>query len=200
MVAALFLVMIFPSVGFSDPPHIYSGDFNLPIPAELDSSKGWMTDAVIDVPDSFIIFDLDVNISLTHGALFDLQIILQSPTGTNVLLNPAGNTAFIVKGEDGRLHAYGGSVEWFFNDEAEVSIEQATEPFVGEFRPVESLSSFDGQDVYGIWRLRIYDAFYADTGTFNHFELMITAPEPATTVLLTFGIGLVSLFKPRRGH
>jgi subtilisin-like proprotein convertase family protein len=203
IVAALFLAMVFPSVGFPDPVHIYSGNFNLPIPAlddpDSEYGRGRMADAVIDVPDSFIIFDLDVNISLTHGALFDLQIILQSPTGTNVLLNPAGNSAFIVKGEDG-LRPVGGSVQWFFDDEAEVSIEQATEPFVGAFRPVESLSSFDEQDAYGSWRLRIYDAFYNDTGTFNRFELMITTPEPATAVLLTFGIGLVSLFKPRRGH
>jgi subtilisin-like proprotein convertase family protein len=204
MVAALFLVMGFPSTGFSDPTHIYTGDFNLPIPSpdepESKYGRGWMTDAIIEVPDHLVISDLDIGVTLAHESLFDLQILLQSPKGTNVSLNPAGNLAFIVRGEDGRLHAYGGSVEWFFDDEAEVLIEQATIPFVGAFKPVENLSSFDEQDAYGLWRLRIYDAFYADTGTFNRFELMITAPEPATAVLLTFGIGLVSLFKPRRGH
>jgi subtilisin-like proprotein convertase family protein len=203
IVVAFFLLMVFPSIGFSDPTHIYTGDFNLPIPApdepESEYGRGRMADAVIDVPDSFIIFDLDVNISLTHGALFDLQIILQSPTGTNVLLNPAGNSAFIVKGEDG-LRPVGGSVQWFFDDEAKVSIEQATEPYSGPYQPVELLSAFDGENAFGQWRLRIYDAFYNDTGTFNRFELTVTAPEPATAVLLTFGIGLVSLFKPRRGH
>jgi len=178
--------------------HIYSGNFNLRIPAELSSSKGWMADAIIEVPDHFVISDLDIGVTLTHESLFDLQILLQSPKGTNVSLNPAGNLAFIVRGEDGRLSTYGGSVEWFFDDEAEVSIEQATEPFAGAFKPVENLSSFDEQDAYGLWHLRIYDAFYNDTGTFNRFELMITAPEPATAVLLTFGIGLVSLFKSRK--
>jgi subtilisin-like proprotein convertase family protein len=187
MVAALFLVMLFPSVGFPDPVHIYSNNFNLPIPANPDDTKGWMTDAIIEVPDHLVISDLNVRLTLTHGALFDLQILLQSPAGTNVALNPAGNLAFIVRGEDGRLHAYGGSVEWFFDDQAQVSIEQATIPFVGAFRPVENLSSFDEQDSFGSWRLRIYDAFYNDTGTFNHFELAITAPEPATFFLLALG-------------
>jgi hypothetical protein len=180
--------------------HIYSGDFNLRIPAELDSSKGWMADAIIEVPDHFIISDLDIGVTLTHESLFDLQILLQSPVGTNVLLNPAGNLAFIVRGEDGRLHAYGGSVQWLFDDQAQLSIEQATKPYLGPYNPAEPLSAFDGENAFGQWRLRIYDAFYNDTGTFNRFELMITAPEPATAVLLTFGIGLVSLFKPRRGH
>jgi len=185
--------------------HIYSGDFNLPIPSldepESKYGRGWMADAIIEVPaPHFIISDLNVRLTLTHGSLFDLQILLQSPVGTNVLLNPAGNLAFIVRGKDGRLHAYGGSVEWFFDDEAEVSIEQATELFLGAFRPVENLSSFDEQDAYGFWRLRIYDAFYADTGTFNRFELMIETPEPATAILLTFGAGLLRLFKPRRSH
>jgi subtilisin-like proprotein convertase family protein len=200
IVAAFFLMMVFPSIGFSDTVHIYSDDFNLPIPANPDDTTGWMADAIIEVPHHLIISDLNVCLTLTHGSLFDLQILLQSPAGTNIDLNLAGNTAFIVRGEDDRLHAYGGSVEWFFDDQAEVSIGQATEPFVGAFRPVENLSSFDEQDSFGSWRLRIYDAFPPDTGTFNHFELIITAPEPATALLLTFGIGLVSLFKPRRGH
>jgi subtilisin-like proprotein convertase family protein len=198
VVAVLFLVMVFPSVGFPDPTHIYTGDFNLPIPANPDDTNGWMNDAIIEVPDHLIISDLNVRLTLTHGSLFDLQILLQSPVGTNVLLNPAGNLAFIVRGKDGGLHAYGGSVEWLFDDEAEVSIEQATEPFVGVFRPVESLSSFDEQDSFGSWRLRIYDAFPPDTGTFNRFELMIETPEPATALLLTFGIGLLALSKPNR--
>ncbi|MFZ0035627.1 MAG: hypothetical protein WAK60_11655 [Sedimentisphaerales bacterium] len=33
IVAALFLVMLFPSAGFPDTVHIYTGDFNLPIPS-----------------------------------------------------------------------------------------------------------------------------------------------------------------------
>ncbi|MFZ0035626.1 MAG: proprotein convertase P-domain-containing protein [Sedimentisphaerales bacterium] len=157
-----------------------------------------MTDAIIEVPDHLVISDLNVRLTLTHGALFDLQILLQSPAGTNVALNPAGNLAFIVRGEDGRLHAYGGSVEWFFDDQAQVSIEQATIPFVGAFKPVENLSSFDEQDSFGSWRLRIYDAFPAGTGTFNRFELAISAPEPAAAILLTLAVCLMHLRRPRR--
>jgi subtilisin-like proprotein convertase family protein len=196
MVAVLFLVMIFPSIGFSDPTHIYSGNFNLRIPADpnnTNTTKGWMDDkAIIEIHDHFPISDLDVGISLTHSKVFDLQLYLQGPTG-RLCLNMYNFDEYF-NGEN--------YTQTIFDDEAELSIEQGQPPFTGRFRPVEpyKLSEFDGEDAYGSWRLQIYDAFYNDTGTFNHFELTIAAPEPATAVLLTFGIGLVSLFKPRLNH
>jgi len=180
---------------FAGQVHIYSAEFDLPIPANPDDTRGWMADAIIEIPDHFTIHDLDIRISLTHEALFDLQILLQSPAGKNVLLNPAGNLAFIVRGEDGRLTAYGGSVDWVFDDEAEVLIEDATEPFVGAFRPVWNLSLFDNEDACGTWRLRIEDWWQAHTGELDSFELIITVPEPATAILLLLGTGLITLLK-----
>jgi len=177
----------------ADSVHIYSGNFTLRIPAELNSSKGWMTDAIIEVPHHLTISDLDIGVTLAHESLFDLQILLQSPVGTNVALNLAGNLAFIVRGEDGRLTAVGGLGTLIFDDEADVSIEQAAEPFFSSYRPVWDLSLLDGEDSFGPWRLRIYDAFYADTGTLNSVELVIAAPEPATAVLLTLGFSLMTL-------
>jgi len=185
---------------FAGPVHIYGGEFDLPIPAmddpQREYGRGWMADALIEVPVSFNIHDLDVRLTLTHEALFDLQILLQSPAGTNVLLNPAGNLAFIVRGEDGRLTAYGGSVNWVFDDEAEVLIEEATEPFVGVFRPVWNLSLFDNEDTCGLWRLQIEDRWQAHTGNLDSFELIITTPEPATAILLLLGTALITLLKP----
>jgi len=177
--------------------YVYSADFDLPIPSPDDPDsefgRGWMADAIIEITDHITIDDLDVCISLTHGAFFDLQIILQSPAGTNVALNLAGNFAFIVRGEDNRLTAVGGSAQFVFDDEAGLSIEQAAEPFTDSYRPAWSLSSFDNEDAYGPWRLQIYDAFYADTGTLDHFELIITTPEPTTAILLILGIALLRL-------
>jgi len=88
-----------------------------------------------------------------------------------------------------------------FDDEAEIPIEQGEPPFTGRFRPKAGnlLQVFDGQDAYGLWRLRIYDMWDADIGTLNSFELIITTPEPATAILLTLGAGLMTVFKPRRG-
>ena len=113
--AALAIAAVFPSPALSVPvqPYIYGRDFDLPIPAigdpQREFGRGWMADAIAEVPDHFTIYDLDVGISLTHGSLYDLQITLQSPAGTNVVLNPSGNLAFIVRGEDGRYGPVGGS-------------------------------------------------------------------------------------------
>jgi len=202
IVAILVVVVGVSFPVFAGPVYTYRGDFNLPIPkldsSDPDISRGWMDDAIIEIPHHLIIDDIGVAISLTHDGLFDLQILLQSPAGKNVVLNLAGNLAFIVRGEDDHFTAYGGSVEWFFDDEADVSIEEATEPFVGAFRPAWNLSLFDDEDACGTWCLQIHDRYYAHTGTLNSFELVITTPEPATAILLLLGTGLITLFKPRR--
>ena len=110
-VAILVIVVGFSFPVYAGSVHIYRSDFNLLIPAphEPDSryGRGQMDDAIIEVPGHFIISDLDIRFTLTHESLFDLQIILQSPAGTNVALNLAGNLAFIVRGKDGRLTAVG---------------------------------------------------------------------------------------------
>jgi len=163
----------------ADTVRIYGGDFNIPIP-----DKGWAADAVIDVPEHQIIFDLDVEISITHTNVFDLQIFLAGPAQTRVCLNMYNFDDFF-KGEN-----YSQTI---FDDEADVPIEQGRAPFTGRFRPVEPfrLSAFDGQDAFGLWRLQIYDAYYADTGTLNNVQITIANPEPATVMLLVIGTGLM---------
>ena len=170
--------------------HIYSSDFNLSIPSpdepESEYGRGWMADAVIEVPHHFIIHDIDVGITLTHTSVFDLQIFLQSPAGTTICLNMYNVDQFF-KGAN--------YTQTIFDDEALLAIEQAQPPFTGRFRPIEPyrLSAFDGEGSFGPWRLRIYDFWPLDIGTLNHFELVIATPEPATAVLLALGFGLMTL-------
>ena len=172
----------------------YGGTFDLPIPANPDDTRGWMDDAIIEVPDHFNICDIDVAVSLRHTNAVDLQIFLKSPAGTSLCLNMYDFKDFF-EGED--------YTQTTFDDEAQVPIEQGMPPFTGRFRPKaldtdNLLKVFDGQDCYGTWRLRIYDAYYHDIGTLDSFELMITVPEPATIIFLTFGIGFTKLLKIRR--
>ena len=203
-IVAVFIVAEISLPVFGATVYTYNNELSLPIPSlddpESEYGKGWMTDSVIEVTDHIDVSDLDVSITLEHESLFDLQVILQSPSGTNVVLNLAGNLAFVVRDEDGRLTSVGGSGQWYFDDEAELSIEEATEPFFGPFRPAWNLSAFDGEDAYGLWRLRIYDAFYTDTGYLNGVDIMITVPEPATAIFMLFGTCLVALCKSRRGR
>ena len=191
IVAVLFGVSAMSFPVFAGEVYTYSGDFNLQIPAEPDTSKGWMAAAVIEIDRHVTILDLDIGITLTHSNVFDLQIFLQSPEGTTLCLNTYDFREFF-KGAD-----YAQTV---FDDEAQTPIGQAQPPFTGRFKPNSSdgLELFDGQDAYGPWHLQIYDAYYYDTGTLENFELTLTVPEPATVALLVLGTGLAALLRPRR--
>ena len=162
----------------------YSRSFSLRIPASDPATKGWMTDAVIDVPAHLIITDVDVSIDLTHSKVFDLQVYLESPSGSTVLLNMYDPDTEYFNGEDNQGTQ--------FDDEATRSIEQGSAPFAGTYRPLGSLSVFDGQDAYGSWRLSVCDAYYLNTGRFTNFTLEITVPEPATVAFLTLGLLLTA--------
>jgi len=179
-IAVIFAITLGVGANISaDTVRVYGGDFNIPIP-----DKGWAEDAVIDVAEHRIISDLDVEISITHSNVFDLQIFLVSPANTRICLNMYNFDDFF------RGANYSQTI---FDDEADVPIEQGVPPFTGRFRPVEpyKLSAFDGQDAFGQWRLQVYDAYYADTGTLNNFQITIANPEPATILLLALGAGLM---------
>lgn len=166
----------------------YGGDFHLRIPADPNNTtttKGWMDDAIIEICDHFSITDLNVSISLTHTKVFDLQLYLQGPTGTRLCLNMYNPSDEYFDGEN--------YTQTIFDDEAETPIEDGEPPFTGTFRPEAGnlLSIFDGMDAYGCWRLQIYDAYFANSGMLEHFELTIEVTEPFTVLLVILGVPLM---------
>jgi subtilisin-like proprotein convertase family protein len=179
---------------------VFSRPFDLPIPSpddpESELGKGRMDDANSYVTEHYLIEDLDVAVLLNHEAFFDLEIVLQSPAGTTITLNPSLNTAFII--QEGGSHSAGGQNRFLFDDEAAVDIEHATQPFDQPFRPAIGfeLSAFDGEDVFGLWRLQIRDAGDMHEGRLEEIELIITTPEPTTVVLLALGAATVYTRKP----
>lgn len=179
---------------FAGQVHIYSGDFDIPLLDPIGPGSS-LTEVIIEVPDNFIIHDLDVRISITHTNVLDLQIFLQSPAGIRLCLNMYNPFDEYFEGEN--------YTQTIFDDEAETAIEQAEPPFTGRFRPkaidaANLLEVFDGQDSYGPWRLQVYDMWPVDTGNLDSFELIITTPEPATAILLLLGTALITLLNPRR--
>jgi len=180
-----------PGVADAETVVSYGGPFDLPIPSDPEATKGWMADAIIEVSDHHVILDLDVVVSVTHTQVFDLQLWITSPSGTTVVLNMYDPFTDYFEGAD-----YSNTV---FDDEASVSISDGQAPFEGRFRPIdiEGLSAFDGEDAFGQWHLRIYDACYMDTGSLEFCELVITAPEPATVLLLLLGAGGLARYRGR---
>lgn len=180
IVAILVLVIGAGRPVFAGPaPVTYGGNFNLPLNDPIGPGSA-LTEAAIEVIDHFVITDLNVEINITHTRIFDLQLILQSPDGTGVCLN---------KYEFDEIFEGENYTETVFDDEAEISIEDAVAPFTGRFRPETGylLGSFDGQDACGTWLLRIYDMWPVNTGELDSAELVFNTPEPASAVI--FGLG-----------
>lgn len=192
IIVSVLLSLVIPvPEGMAETVWFYGGSFDLTIPADPEKTRGWMDDAIVEVPDHFIIEDLDVSVSLAHTNVFDLRLSLTSPSGTTVLLNSYDPFTDYFEGQDYQ--------QTVFDDEAVASIVDGRPPFEGRYRPVgdDVLSAFDGEDAFGSWRLGIYDAHYVDTGSLTAFGLAITAPEPATAVILLLGLGIAGLSKPR---
>lgn len=192
--ATFALVISFPSLVFSVPVQkIYGGDFDIPIIDVPGPGRVAMTEAIIEIPDYYTIYDLDVQINITHTNVFDLQLFLKGPQGPRICLNyfDALNKEYDI---------YENYRNTIFDDEAQLLIKDGDAPFNGRFKPrgPGKLEDFEGKDTFGSWRLQIYDMWDWHYGTLDSFELIVTVPEPATAILLTLGTGLIGLFRSRR--
>jgi len=194
IVYAIFaLVTSFPSLVFAVPVDItYGGRFDLPIIDEPGPGKVAMTEAIIEVPDHYTIYDLDVRINITHTNVFDLQLFLKGPQGPRICLNYFDELT--------EYEIYPNYADTIFDDEAQLLIKDGAAPFTGRFKPrgPGKLEDFKGKDTFGSWRLQIFDMWDWHYGKLDSFELIVTVPEPATAILLTLGTGLISLFRSRR--
>ncbi|MBN2019722.1 MAG: proprotein convertase P-domain-containing protein [Sedimentisphaerales bacterium] len=173
-----------------------SKDFtDRPIPSQHGETSGKMEDAVIDVAEHILIIDLDIAVTLTHDAFFDLEMTLTSPQGSTILLNPHSNYSFFTTDSTSGIVIAGGTNRFLFDDEAEIAVEEAIEPWGQPFKPADGfqLSVFDGQDAFGQWRLQISDAWPSHVGQLHTVELIVETPEPNSVFL--FGLaGLLSRF------
>jgi subtilisin-like proprotein convertase family protein len=149
-----------------------------------------MQEATIRVPTSGRLLDIDLAIDIQHPSVCDLQIFLVSPKGTRIYLNQYDVYDF---------KAFQQNYRWtIFNDEAAAGIENGTAPFEGTFRPKAGalLSTFRDENPFGLWKIQVGDAVYADSGIFKSARLdLIINPEPATVITLCMGFMIVRLFR-----
>jgi subtilisin-like proprotein convertase family protein len=133
------------------------------------NDNAWAT-SVIEVPDGFVVTDVDVIIdSLTHTYDGDLDIYIHHPDTTEVELSTDN----------------GGTGENFtntrFDDEATTPITSGTAPFTGSFIPEGNLTSLEGKAANGTWTLRIYDDAGSDTGSLNAWSAVICGAPGGTS-------------------
>ena len=102
-----------------------------------------------------------MKVNISHGYASDLALTLVSPTGNRVVL------AYRRGNGDGFIATV-------FDDEATLHISEGAAPFGGSFRPETPLSSFDGQDARGVWRLIIDDVSVGNAGRLNGWSLVLS--------------------------
>ncbi|KAA5539203.1 autotransporter domain-containing protein [Roseiconus nitratireducens] len=116
----------------------------------------------INVPDSIMIDDLDVNVDYNHTFQGDLSGTVTSPGGTNVSLFSRVGSG---------LNAQNGGYR--FDDDSANTFPGTLAP--GTYQPNQPLSAFNGENAQGVWTLTIDDQVGGDSGTLNLWQLLFTA-------------------------
>ncbi|WP_299064586.1 MBG domain-containing protein [uncultured Polaribacter sp.] len=112
----------------------------------------------INVPDSFTIDDVTVNVNISHNRNQDLDIYLRSPNGTDVILSRD-------KGRNGDNY------NATFDDASSNTLPTTNSTITGTYNPQGNLSDFDGENAAGSWRLRVRDDRNGTGGTINSVTL-----------------------------
>jgi uncharacterized repeat protein (TIGR01451 family) len=147
--------------------------FNNSTPVGIPDNNTNGVDSVINVSGmSGAIGKVTVSLRISHTYDSDLTMELIGPDGTRV--NLARNRGFL--GADFGSNCTPMSARTTFDDNAPGSIVFATPPFVGAFRPEESLLAFGGKTgagLNGAWRLHITDRFAQDVGMLECWTLSL---------------------------
>ena len=166
------------------PPAILDNCDNSFPPFKLDglSEPGtFITDVIlgafdqilIDAPDGATIVDINVRVDASHTWVSDIDIGFLNPAFSGILLlsrpvNCSNDNLLIT-----------------FDDEATMTASQLdnwcmnTDPwFTGEAKPLNALSTYDGQDPSGLWTLYVQDFAPNDFGTLNAWSLVVVYSDP----------------------
>ncbi len=154
------------------------------------------TTAIINIPESINIEDLDVGMTIQHTWVRDLTIWLERDsifldtvvirdsvynpvdstwTRTDTFLIDTSATVATVQ----LLDLFPGDsivnmTDFWFDDDAGRGVYEALPPLTGGYRPLRSLDSmFVGHDAHGVWRLKVRDRYLFDEGSLQNFWLEI---------------------------
>ncbi|GAF99003.1 unnamed protein product, partial [marine sediment metagenome] len=117
--------------------------------------------STLEILDDSTILDLNVQLSISHTRVADLEVHLTSPAGTRVeLFSEVGGV-----GND-----FQGTI---LDDEAGSVITSVAAPFNGTFRPQGDLSEFDGESTAGTWQLEVRDNRRKQLGTLNSWSIIV---------------------------
>jgi subtilisin-like proprotein convertase family protein len=165
------------------------GPFSTSQSPALDIVDNTTVSTVMTVADDFVITDLDVNLDISHTWTGDMQITLESPAGTQVLIFDGGADG--CSGDDLMVR---------FDDESTNALDcQAGTPDAfpeADYIPSNALAGFDGESSLGDWTLSIEDTAGGDPGILNAWNVVydfdpIVAP-PLEIVLDANGMASIN--------
>lgn len=131
------------------------------------------------VPQAFVVADVDLGFEATHTWRGDIQLTLSSPSGTSVqLINPNINGAGNIDNYNVRLDD--GALDLINTGGHATPDGSGAPPYENTVRPNNPLSTFNGLAAQGTWTLEICDTFPdADDGEFKTSTLFLTEdPSP----------------------
>ena len=120
-----------------------------------------------------VITGVSVGVRIDHTFDGDLQIALQHPDGTEVLLASQRGAS-----GDNFGSTSGGTTNFtIFNDAALIGIASGTPPFATQtgYQPDAPLANLNGKTANGNWRLRVTDTAGGDTGTLLAWYVRVAA-------------------------
>ena len=127
----------------------------------------------IEITDEMMVEKVAVKLTdLQHTYLGDLDILIESPSGTVVELISAA-CAGSENIQNAIFEDTGAEIDCFFPPAAGIT---------GSVRPFEALSAFAGESALGIWKLRVIDRAEADEGTLVSWSLEMCTSEPVLGV------------------
>jgi len=139
------------------------GPTGLPTALPPSGTSGTLTTSSTAAP-SGTISDVEFSLDLDHSCTKDLTGILQSPSGTTVVLFDLGSLPVCSSDLENTL----------LDDEASQLITAGSSPFTGPHRPTGFLSDFDGEDAAGVWSLSIIDDTVGDSGRLQSWSMELS--------------------------
>ncbi len=119
--------------------------------------------STINVPNNFLVSDVNITLDVSHSWLWDLQVYLKAPNGTELLIYDR------TCGSSGQQRQ---NINATFDDEAgSVVCINAIPAISGTTKPTNILSAFNGISSLGTWQLKFVDNSHGDVGTINNWSI-----------------------------
>ncbi|MET2985870.1 T9SS type A sorting domain-containing protein [Aureibaculum conchae] len=130
--------------------------------------------STINVPSNFLVSDVNISLDITHSWLWDLQIYLKAPNGTEILIYDR------TCGSSGQQRR---NINATFDDEASsVICNNAIPAISGNTKSQDLLSTFNSLSSLGNWQLKVVDNSHGDVGTINNWSIELCQTNQTVSV------------------